>query len=145
MLNGLQSPSDTDELVITVDRVLRVLGNIALFITAFWRNVYLFKYPRLGSFFFSCLILLFLFGDAGTLFGLILSSLLLGMIYNVPYINYLTHLLLAEYLFKHIHTNFDPPQVLTKKELKFLKWSDVLKQIGKDYTLRIDGKIEKKE
>lgn len=81
-------------LVITVDRVLRVIGNIALFITAFWRNVYLFKYPRMGYAFFTLLPILILFGNAGTVFQLLLGSLLMGMAYNLPRIHFLINLLL---------------------------------------------------
>jgi len=47
-----------DELSVTVDRVLRIIGHIALFITKFWRNVYLFKYPKVSKVFFTFLLLL---------------------------------------------------------------------------------------
>jgi hypothetical protein len=48
-----------DDLSITVDRALRIIGNIALFITASWRNIYLFKYPTLAKTFFGILLTLF--------------------------------------------------------------------------------------
>jgi len=83
-MSGIKSTSDTDELVITVDRVLRVIGNIALFIQASWRNVYLFKYPRLGYAFFSSLMILFLLGSAGTIFQIIMMIVLSAMLYNFP-------------------------------------------------------------
>jgi hypothetical protein len=83
-MSGLKSTSDTDELVITVDRVLRVIGNIALFIQAAWRNVYLFKYPRMGYAFFSSLIVLFLLGSPGTIFHIIMMTILSAMVYNFP-------------------------------------------------------------
>jgi hypothetical protein len=47
----------------TVDRVLRIMGNIALLIQAFWRNVYLFKYPRMGYLFFFIVLMNALFCD----------------------------------------------------------------------------------
>lgn len=83
-MSGLKSTSDTDELVTTVDRVLRGIGHIALFIQAFWRNVYLFKYPRLGYTFFSTLMILFLIGSAGTIFQIIMMAILTAMVYNYP-------------------------------------------------------------
>jgi hypothetical protein len=94
MMKGLKSTQDTELLVITVDRVLRVIGNIALFITSFWRNVYLFKYPRMGYAFFTVLPILFLLGNAGLLFQLLLASILLAMAYNLPPVHRFTTTLL---------------------------------------------------
>jgi hypothetical protein len=71
----------------TVDRVLRVIGNIALFITAFWRNVYLFKYPIMGYTFFIFLLNLFIFGSAGLLFEILIGLIIFVMIYNMPLCN----------------------------------------------------------
>jgi hypothetical protein len=56
-LKPLKSLDDIDDLGLTVDRVLRILGTIALFIQAFWRNVYLFKYPRMGYLFFAIVLI----------------------------------------------------------------------------------------
>ena len=83
-MNGLKNTSDTDELVITVDRVLRVIGNIALFITAFWRNVYLFKYPRMSYFFFTYLIILFNFGSSFLYLRLFACNFVIAMLYQLP-------------------------------------------------------------
>lgn len=103
IMQGLKSTQDTELLVITVDRVLRVIGNIALFITAFWRNVYLFKYPRMGYAFFTLLPILILLGNAGVVFQLLLGSLLFAMAYNLPRIHYLLKLLLDAYVFSQKH------------------------------------------
>lgn len=51
----------------TVDRILRIMGNIALFIQAFWRNVYLFKYPRMGYLFFAIILFNALFMEVNDL------------------------------------------------------------------------------
>jgi hypothetical protein len=81
-MKGLKSTQDTELLVITVDRVLRVVGNIALFITSFWRNIYLFKYPRMGYAFFIILPFLILFGHASMLFQMLICSLIAALFYN---------------------------------------------------------------
>ena len=52
---------DMDQLSVTVDRVLRIIGHVALFIIKFWRAVFLFKYPRLAKTFFTILLLLSIF------------------------------------------------------------------------------------
>jgi hypothetical protein len=87
MLSGLKSASDTEELVITVDRVLRVIGNIALFIQAFWRNVYLFKYPIMGYIFFVFLFLHFMFGSASALFQILITLIIASMAYHIPFLH----------------------------------------------------------
>jgi uncharacterized protein YacL len=90
-MKGLKSTQDTDLLVITVDRVLRIIGNIALFITAFWRNIYLFKYPRMGYTFFVFMLFMFLFGTAGRVFEVLISLILFAMVYNIPVLKKLIH------------------------------------------------------
>jgi len=112
-MSGLKSTSDTDELVITVDRVLRVIGNVALFIQAFWRNVYLFKYPRMGYAFFSFLIVLFLCGSAGTIFQLIITVILGAMVYNIPICNVIIKQLMEEYVFSFKHKSHKQPLTLS--------------------------------
>lgn len=109
IMQGLKSTQDTELLVITVDRVLRVIGNIALFITAFWRNVYLFKYPRMGYAFFTLLPVLILLGNAGVVFQLLLGALLFAMAYNLPRIHYLLNLLLDAYVFSRKHPSHKQP------------------------------------
>lgn len=86
-MQGLKSTQDTELLVITVDRVLRIIGNIALLITAFWRNIYLFKYPRMGYSFFTFLPILIIFGNSGILFQLLIGLIIFTMIYNYPRCN----------------------------------------------------------
>lgn len=61
MISEIKGLENVDILIITIDRVLRVLGNIALKIQSFWRNVYHFKYPRMGYTFFFLLIIVALF------------------------------------------------------------------------------------
>jgi len=82
--NGLKNTSDTEDLILTIDRVLRVVGNLALFITACWRNVYLFKYPRMSYVFFAWLIILFNFGTSFLYIRLFVCNLLIAMIYQHP-------------------------------------------------------------
>lgn len=102
-MKGLKSTQDTELLVITVDRVMRVIGNIALFITAFWRNVYLFKYPRMGYTFFVFLLLMFLLGTAGNVFEMLISLILFAMIYNIPPLKATIHYYLQEYVYNYRH------------------------------------------
>lgn len=142
-MSGLKKTSDTDELVITVDRVLRVVGHIALFITAFWRNVYLFKYPRMGYVFFTFLIILFNLGSAFTYLRFFLFSLLVAMIYHFPPSRRLILNILDVYFFNYIHKYFIPPLCLSSNELKFRKWTSNLISIKQDYRLTSNGKIEK--
>ncbi len=143
MMSGLKKTSDTDELVITVDRVLRVIGNIALFITAFWRNVYLFKYPRMGYVFFSFLIVLFNFGSAFFYLRLVLYSLILAMFYHLPLSRELILNILDVCFFKYRHPFFVPPLSLSTNELKFRKWTNNLLSIKNDFRLTENGKLEK--
>lgn len=143
MMSGLKKTSDTDELVVTVDRVLRVIGNIALFITAFWRNVYLFKYPRLGYTFFSFLILIFNFGSAFFYLRLLLYSLIIAMFYHLPISRPLILNVLDTYFFKYRHPSFVPPLSLNTNELSFRKWTSNLLSIKKDFKLTENGKLEK--
>lgn len=143
MMSGLKKTSDTDELVITVDRVLRVIGNIALFITAFWRNVYLFKYPRMGYTFFTLLIVLFNIGSALIYLRLFLYSFIIGMLYHFPPSRKLIVKILDVYFFSYRHEYFVAPLCLSTNELKFRKWTANLISIKKDYRLTENGKIEK--
>lgn len=121
-MKGLKSTQDTELLVITVDRVMRVIGNIALFITAFWRNVYLFKYPRMGYAFFVFLLLMFLFGTAGKIFEVLISLILFAMIYNIPPLKATIHYYLQQYVYNYRHECHKQPLCLNSNELKFYKW-----------------------
>lgn len=113
ILSGLKSTSDTDELIITVDRVLRVIGNIALFITAFWRNVYLFKYPRMSYFFFVYLIILFNFGNSFLYIRLFACNFVIAMLYQLPKSRSLILNVLENYFFKFRHPSFINPLCLS--------------------------------
>ena len=113
LLSGLKSTSDTDELVITVDRVLRVIGNIALGITSFWRNIYLFKYPRMGYTFFTFLLILFNTASAGNYYSLLVILLIAAIAYHSPYLKPFIATLTDTYLFKHIHPSFKQPLCLS--------------------------------
>jgi hypothetical protein len=144
IMAGLKSASDTDELVLTVDRVLRVIGNAALFITAFWRNVYLFKYPRMGYTFFVYLILLFNFGTSFLYFRLFLCNFLLAMLYHLPQTRVFIEHFMNEYFFKHKHPSFKPPKCLSSNELKFRKWTKNLENIKRDYKQLASSKLEKR-
>ena len=105
--------ADTDILVVTVDRVLRVVGNAALFITACWRNIYQFKYPRLAQPFFSLLLLLFLLADASQIFQLLVFGIISTMVYNYPSVHkYLTPFL-DLYIFSHKHNHHLQPECLS--------------------------------
>lgn len=73
-----------DELSITVDRALRIIGNIALFIINFWRNVYLFKYPKLARLFFTSVLLLNIFAEAKIFFTIAFLVLIFVIVYNHP-------------------------------------------------------------
>jgi hypothetical protein len=66
----------------TVDRVLRILGNIALLIQAFWRNIYLFKYPRMGYLFFFIVLMNALFCDVNDMVREFTGFILLCIIYQ---------------------------------------------------------------
>ena len=142
-MSGLKSTSDTDQLVITVDRVLRLIGNIALFITAFWRNVYLFKYPRMSYTFFVLLILLFNFGSAFSYFRLFLYSFLIAMFYHLPFSRKIIVSFLDVYVFKYIHPKFKMPLCIFGNQLKFLQWTTNLTAIKKDFRLTGNGKLQK--
>lgn len=135
MMSGLKKTSDTDELVITVDRVLRVIGNIALFITAFWRNVYLFKYPRLGYTFFTFLIIIFNLGSAFLYLRLLLYSLIIAMFYHLPASRSFILNILDACFFNYRHPFFISPRSLSTNELKFRKWTSNLLSIKKDFKL----------
>ena len=134
-MTGLKSTSDTDELVITVDRVLQVIGNLALFITAFWRNVYLFKYPRMSYAFFMYLIILFNFGTSFLYIRLFVFNLVIAMLYQLPNSRKLIQNVLDVYFFKFRHPAFIKPLCLSSSELKFRKWSAGLSNLKRDYRL----------
>ena len=93
----------------TVDRVLRVIGNIALFITAFWRNVYLFKYPIMGYSFFIFLLNLIIFGTAGLLFQILIGLIIFIMIYNMPFCNKFIKQAFEDYVFANKHEDHRQP------------------------------------
>lgn len=86
IISGLKL-GDMDELGVTVDRALRIIGNVALFIINFWRNVYLFKYPKLGRTFFSILLMLTLFADIKIFITVGFVILILAILYNNPKLN----------------------------------------------------------
>jgi hypothetical protein len=144
-MKGLKSTQDTELLVITVDRVLRVIGNIALFITHFWRNVYLFKYPRMGYALFTILPILILLGNAGMAFQLLLGAVLLAMAYHLPPVHRFITILLEAYVFNHKHPDHKPPLCIDSNELKFIKWTQNLAKLKEDYRLTLEGKLEKSE
>lgn len=141
IMSGLKKTSDTDELVITVDRILRIIGHVALFITASWRNIYLFKYPRMSYAFFSLLIILFNFGTALVFLRLFLYLFIIGMLYHWPPARALTHNILDVYFFNYRHSYFVPPRCLSTDELKFRKWTQNLNAIKEDYRLTANGKL----
>lgn len=122
-MNGIKSSLDTEDLILTIDRVLRVVGNLALFITAFWRNVYLFKYPRMSYVFFTWLIILFNFGNSFLYIRLFVCNLLIAMIYQYPRAKELIDNVLEIYFFKYIHPAFIAPRSISSGELKFRKWA----------------------
>lgn len=126
IMQGLKSTQDTGLLVITVDRVLRVVGNVALFITSVWRNVYLFKYPRMGYTFFSFLPLLILFGSAGLLLQILAGAVIIGMAYQWPPLHRFGTALLDAYVFKYRHQYYQQPFCIDSNELKFIKWTQNL-------------------
>lgn len=78
---------DMDQLSVTVDRALRIIGNVGLFITCFWRNVYLFKYPRLGRAFFVVLLLMALFAEIKLFITMGFVIIITAILYNQPQIN----------------------------------------------------------
>lgn len=88
-----------DELSVTVDRALRIIGNIALFIINFWRNVYLFKYPKLAKLFFISLLLLDFFGDAKVFITIGFMILIFVILYNNPKLNLPLKLIIEILLF----------------------------------------------
>lgn len=141
IMKGLKSTQDTELLVITVDRVLRVIGNVALFITAFWRNIYFFKYPRMGYSFFIALPFLILFGHAGLFFQLLITSIIVAMVYNIPRCNVVITALMDDYVFRHKHPSHKQPMCIDSNELKFIKWTQNLVKLKEDYTLLINGKL----
>jgi hypothetical protein len=67
-LKPFNSTDDVDDVGRTIDRVLHVVGSIGLFIQAVWRNVYLFKYPRMGYLFFTIVLINALVIEANDLF-----------------------------------------------------------------------------
>jgi uncharacterized protein YacL len=137
MMKGLKSTQDTELLVITVDRVLRVIGNIALFITSFWRNIYLFKYPRMGYAFFITLPFLILFGNAGLLFQMLLAALITAMFYHIPHCNRFIKIFMDAYVFQYRHKYFKQPLCVDSNELKFIKWTQNLVKLKEDYRLTL--------
>ena len=104
---------DVTELSITIDRVLRIFGHIALFIQAFWRNVYLFKYPRMGYAFFSCLLFTLLLLDTNYVLTILLVNTTLGIIYNHPKVSIYMNEILNQYVFI-LHQDFKCPRILGK-------------------------------
>ncbi len=73
-----------DELSVTVDRVLRIIGHIAIFIIKFWRSVFLFKYPKLAKTFFTLLLLLIVFAEAKVFISMLFLILVAAIFYNHP-------------------------------------------------------------
>ena len=73
-----------DHLSITLDRALRIIGIIALFVVNFWRNVYLFKYPKLAKFFFTGLLILVIFANIKTFVTIGFGILIAAIFYNHP-------------------------------------------------------------
>ena len=141
IMKGLKSTQDTELLVMTVDRVLRVIGNVALFITAFWRNVYLFKYPRMGYCFFTALPFLFLLGHAGLFFQLLVGCLIAAMVYHLPRCHRVITALMEHYVFRHKHPSHKQPLCIDSNELKFIKWTQNLAKLKEDYSLLASGKL----
>lgn len=113
IMNGLKSSSDTEDLILTMDRIMRVIGNQALFITAFWRNVYLFKYPRMSYIFFAWLILIFNFGNSVIYLKLFVTNIIVAMIYYFPRVKAVIDNAADIYFFKYIHPSFIPPRCLS--------------------------------
>ncbi len=73
-----------DELSVTVDRVLRIIGHISIFIIKFWRSVFLFKYPKLAKTFFTLLLLLCVFAQAKEFISVLFLILVAAIFYNHP-------------------------------------------------------------
>lgn len=112
-LRQLQGIDDIDDLANTVDRVLRIMGNIALLIQAFWRNVYLFKYPRMGYLFFFVILVNAIFCDVNDIVREIVAFILICVIYQEKHVNIIVKYLMGRFLFSHIHPNFKNPLILS--------------------------------
>lgn len=120
---------DATELIFAIERILKMVSQIFLFMKALYRNAYLFKYPRVGYTFFSSLICLCLFADVNTLLYVVILILVTGIFYNHPKGNKVINYLGNKYLFI-LHPCFKIPQVLSTVDLKLLKWSNNLKYMN---------------
>ncbi len=103
---------DVDELGVTVDRALRIIGSVALFVTNFWRNVYLFKYPKLARLFFISLLLLNVFAEIKVFITIGFFLLIFVITYNHPSLHLPLKILAEETVFSEIHPNFVQPLCL---------------------------------
>lgn len=97
----------------TIDRVLRIMGTIALLIQAFWRNVYLFKYPRMGYFFFFIILVNAVFCDVNDIVRELVVFILLCVIYQEKHVNIIVKYLMDRFLFSYVHPNFKKPLILS--------------------------------
>jgi hypothetical protein len=95
----------------------------------------------MGYAFFILLPFLILFGHAGMLFQMLISSLILAMFYNFPPCNKATKLLMDAYVFQYRHNHHKQPLCIDTNELKFIKWTQNLIKFREDYKLLINGKI----
>lgn len=119
------------------------MGNIALLIQAFWRNVYLFKYPRMGYLFFMIVLLNAVFMDVNDIVREFVSLILLCVIYQEKHMNIIIKYVMNKFLFCNTHPNFKKPLILSTGEVKYLKWSHQMKYIAEDFEMK-DGKLVKK-
>ena len=99
--------------MLTINRLLRVIGNAALFMVACWRNVYLFKYPRMSYMFFTWLILLFNFGNSFLYIRLFVCNIIIAMVYQYPRAKIVIDNVLEVYFFRYIHSAFITPRCLS--------------------------------
>lgn len=97
----------------TVDRVLHIMGNIALLIQAFWRNVYLFKYPRMGYIFFAIILFNAVFLEVNDIVREFIAFILLCVLYQEKHIHLAFRYLMDRFLFCRIHKNFKNPLILS--------------------------------
>lgn len=134
-LKQLKGIDDIDDLALTVDRVLRIMGTIALLIQAFWRNIYLFKYPRMGYLFFFIVLLNAIFCDVNDIVREFVAFVLGCVIYQQKYVNIVVSYLMERFLFCRMHPNFKKPLMLSTGEVKYLKWSNQMKYIAEDYEM----------
>lgn len=119
------------------------MGTVALFIQAFWRNVYLFKYPRMGYTFFCLILINAVFFEVNEIVREFIAIILLAIIYQQKHVKLVVNYFLDQFIFSKIHRNFKKPLILSTSEVKYLKWSNQMKYIAEDYEM-IDGKLEKK-